>query len=194
MKLKENQIENWKLFKQRWDAYKVLSNYDELQLNIQKALLIQCLGDEALQVYNSFTVNEETTIKDIFTLFDNYIIGSTNDTYERYKFNKRMQTELETFDCFLADLQRQIKSCNYCKDCEPSLLKDRIVLGIKDCQTQKDLLKVRDLTLQKTIDICKASEKATFQNKDMHNEAIINKVKHTRITDVKSVHMKTCKF
>ena len=31
-KLKENPIENWKLFKQRWDAYKVLSNYDDLAL------------------------------------------------------------------------------------------------------------------------------------------------------------------
>ena len=132
LKLKENPIENWQLFKQRWNAYKVLTNYEKLPLEIQKAILIHCLGDEALQIYNSFTIAEDTTINDIFTLFDNYIIGTTNDTYERYKFNKRNQNEGESFDSFLADLQRLIKTCNYCKECEPSLLKDRIVLGIRE--------------------------------------------------------------
>ena len=29
LKLKENSIKNWKLFNQRWDAYKVLSNFNE---------------------------------------------------------------------------------------------------------------------------------------------------------------------
>ena len=66
-------------------------------------------------------------------MFDNYSIGSTNYELKRYTFNTRTQTELETLDCFLADLKRQIKSSNYCKDCEPSLLKIRIVLGVKDC-------------------------------------------------------------
>ena len=29
LELKENSIKNWKLFRQRWDAYKVLSNFNK---------------------------------------------------------------------------------------------------------------------------------------------------------------------
>ena len=105
LKLTENAIQEWHLFKQRWDAYTILSNYNSLELNKKKAILITCLGDDALQIYYSFTIDETTTIVQIFTMFENYIVGSTNDTYERFKFNKRSQSENESFDCFVADLK-----------------------------------------------------------------------------------------
>ena len=134
-------------------VYTIISNFSTHELAKKKAILITCLGDEALQIYNSFTITDATSMEEIFTLFDNHIVGATNDTYERFKFNKRTQSENESFDSFLADLKKLIKTCNYCNDCQPSLLKDRIVLGIRDSSVQKDLLKTADLTLQKTVDI-----------------------------------------
>ena len=181
LKLKDNPVENYQLFKQRWQAYTILSNFTTQSNNIQKALLIHCLGDDALKVYNSFTIADSTTVEEIFGFFDNYIVGATNDTYERFKFNKRSQNEEETFDSFYADLQRLIKTCNYCDTCNDSLLKDRIVLGIRDSQTQKDLLKTSDLNLKKCVDICKASEKATLQNKELKNDVTVNKLKPSNI-------------
>ena len=192
LKLEDNPVQNWQIFKQRWTAYTVLSNFNEQALIKQKAILINCLSDEAMQVYNSFKIEENTTVQNIFKLFENYIIGSTNDTYERFKFNKRSQNEEENFDSFLADLQRLIKTCNYCPECEQSLLKDRIVLGVRDSQTQKELLKINDLSLQKTIDICKASEKATIQNKDMKKEVVVNKIRNSE--KPKADYLKQCKF
>ena len=51
LKLEENPVQNWQIFKQRWTAYTVLSNFDEQALIKQKAILINCLSDEAMQVY-----------------------------------------------------------------------------------------------------------------------------------------------
>jgi hypothetical protein len=85
--------------------------------------------------------------------------------YERFIFNRRDQLEGESFDSFLAALRTLVKTCNFCDNCIDSLLRDRIILGIKDPQAQKNLLKERDLTLANTIQICRAMENARSQGK-----------------------------
>ena len=52
------------------------------------------------------------------------------------------------------------------------MIRDRIVLGIRDSNTQTELLKVRDLTLEKCVDICRAAENATSQIKPLHPVAM----------------------
>ena len=89
----------------------------------------------------------------------------------RYLFNQRSQEEGELFDKFLSDLRSLIKTCDYCDKCNNSILRDRIVLGIRDSDTQTELLKVRKLTLEKCIDICRASENASIKNKVLHPES-----------------------
>ena len=53
-----------------------------------------------------------------------------------------------------------MKTCQYCPNCELSILRDRIILGIRSNELREDLLKVGHLALDKCIDICKASETA----------------------------------
>lgn len=65
--------------------------------------------------------------------------------------------------------------------CGNSILRNMIVFKIKDPPSQpKTLLKERDLTLIKYIDICKAAEKARIQSRALRNETqykeTVNKV------------------
>ena len=71
-------------------------------------------------------------------------------------------------DKFLADLRILMKTCQYCPRCEHSILRDRIILGIRSNDIRQDLLKVRHLALDKCIDICKAS--ATVAS---HSDALV---------------------
>ncbi|GFR94448.1 retrovirus-related Pol polyprotein from [Elysia marginata] len=48
-----------------------------------------------------------------------------------------------------------------------SLLRDRLVTGIRNPETRKKLLERRKLTLQDTIDICRATESIASQIKEM---------------------------
>ena len=80
-------------------------------------------------------------------------MGVVNVTYERYMFNKRVQENGERFDVFLGDIRRMARSCQFA-GVEESMIRDRIVVGIRDDSTRHKLLQIRDLTLQKTIDIC----------------------------------------
>jgi len=87
-----------------------------------------------------------------------------NVTYERYVFNRRVQESGERFDVFLGDVRRLARSCHFTA-VEDSMIRDRIVVGIRDDSkpARHKLLQIRDLTLAKTIDICKASEAAGKQ-------------------------------
>ena len=139
---------------------------------------MQTLGDDGLRVYNGFqfdTPKEDRTAAEIIASFEAFAVGEVNITYERYVFNKRFQQEAETFECFLASIRRLTKTCQYCENCVNSIIRDRIVLGIRDPETQSELLKERALTLQTCVDICKAAENANSQARSLRHESV-NKV------------------
>ena len=163
------------------------------------------MGDQALKIYNgfSFTSTENNrTVAEILEKFDQFAIGEINEIYERYVFNNRNQHEGETFESYLATLRTLIRSCKYCDNYIDSLLRDRIVLGIRDASTQKLLLRERDLTLNKTIDICKATESAVTQEKVYRPETVnkLQSYKDTVSTDkvyertISTDKLKRCKY
>jgi len=71
----------------------------------------------------------------------------------------------ETVDNFVAELKTLAKTCNFCDCLSDSLIRDRIVLGIKNEQTTKKLLRMRDLTLNRCIDVCRSEEVTSMQMK-----------------------------
>lgn len=177
-----NLCTNWKLFKQKWANYAILTNLEKQDVKYQVALLLHTLGDAALQRYNGFSFSTEEdarTTKDIIDKFEQYVVGEINETYERFMFNNRKQQENETFDEFLSAIRVLIKTCSYCKDCIDSLLRDRIILGLKDNQLQELLLRERKLTLEKCIDTCRAAEYAQIKRKEFRPE-IVNKIHHNK--------------
>ncbi|GFO18990.1 Gag-Pol protein [Plakobranchus ocellatus] len=112
--------ESWKLLKQRWDTYAVLSQVSPLQREIQVALFLHCLDDDALKAYNNFSflsAESDRSVSDIIAKFDSFAIGEVNETYERFVFNSHAQRDTETFEGFYRDLRRLVKTCNYCNKC-----------------------------------------------------------------------------
>ena len=68
-----------------------------------------------------------------------------------------------------------MKSCQYCDNCVPSLLHDRIILGIHSHDTREEVLKERKLTLEKCIDVCKPLESASSHS-DSLKPASVNRL------------------
>ena len=199
--LDSNISENWRYFKQKWRNYAVITKLANQTAQYQVALLLHVLGEQALKIYNGFTftsTEENRTVDEILQKFDEFAIGDVNETYERYVFHSRNQNEGETFESFLTALRSLIKTCRYCDNCVDSVLRDRIVLGIRDTQTQQLLLRERGLTLAKTIDICKTAEAAVTQGKAYRAETV-NKVQTTsqkpykRTTPIRT-NVQSCKF
>ena len=75
-----------------------------------------------------------------FKEFDNFAIGETNETYERYVFNSRDQKEDESIDAYVGEPRTLAQSCNFCTCLDDTLICDQIVLGLRDGGTRKHLL------------------------------------------------------
>ena len=117
-------------------------------------MFLHCIGPDALKVHNTFNLPEDdsTKLRDIVQKFEEFIIGETNETHERYKFNQRTQKSAETTDQFVTALKRLSATCNFCDCMRETIIRDRLVTGINSLETRKKLLEQRKLSLQNAID------------------------------------------
>ena len=60
--------------------------------------------------------------------------------HERYVFNGRNQGQDESIDAYIATLRSLAKTCGFCECLADSLLRDRIILGVKNNNLRKHLL------------------------------------------------------
>ena len=192
-----NLAEDWKLFEQHWKNYSKTQKLSEHEEDYQVAVLLNVIGDDAVRIYNGFTFTsseENRTVEEVLTQFRTFAVGTVNVTYERFKLNNRVQEEGELFDSFLTSLKTLMKTCAYCSTCHNSILKDRIVIGIRDKNTQRLLLRERSLDLDKAIDTCHAAEDALKQGQAMKSTASsVNKVKISN-SDATQFPNKPCLF
>ena len=162
--------ENWKLWKEKYNNYFVISRLDRESPEYQLAMFKHAIGDDGLKVIKSFTYSEGENANDwrvVMGKMEKHCIGEVNEIYERYCFNKRDKLPTETVDNFVAELKTLAKTCNFCDCLRDSLIRDRIVLGIKNEQTTKKLLRMRDLTLNRCIDVCRSEEVTSMQMKSL---------------------------
>ena len=75
----------------------------------------------------------------IIEKFDQYTIGELNETFERYNSNSRNQEENESIDTYVTALRTLAETCNFCDCMRDSILRDRVVLGVRDKHTRKRL-------------------------------------------------------
>jgi hypothetical protein len=164
-----NVADDWRRFKERFACYELATDLTEASQEKRAAVFLSCIGSEAYDVYRTLEFTSDDARKKldpILVAFEKFCIGAVNVTYERYVFNRRVQESGERFDVFLGEIRRLARSCEFAA-VEDSLLRDRIVVGIRDDSTRHKLLQIRDLTLAKAIDVCKASEAAGDQLKAM---------------------------
>ena len=145
----QNKAVNWKVYKQQWENYTIVAQLEKQTEEYRVTLLLYSIGSEAVKTYNSFDLNEENRRKlsEIIKEFDKYAIGETNETYERYMFNSRNQKKGESIDTYVGELRTLAQSCNFCTYLHDSLIRDRIVLGIRGADTCKCLLRQTKWTL-----------------------------------------------
>ena len=85
--------------------------------------------------------------------------------YERYRFNNRKQEQGESIGAYVTELRVIAKNCALEEITQDEILRDRLVLGVRDEKVRERLLRINDLTFSKAIDICKAAEQTSQQLK-----------------------------
>ena len=153
---------SYRLWRQRWDDYAMLAGLASKPRNLQMAILRTCLSDEALTVVANMDVPEaQHNVTSMVEYLERYARGQVNEVLERRTFNMCTQQDGETFDDFATRLRDLSRDCGFCDQCRESLIRDRIVVGLRDPATIKRLCAVPMLSLQQATQICRSEEAAT---------------------------------
>ena len=108
--------EEWLAFKQQYRDYSLICKLSQLDKEHQAAIFRTCLGREEMKIYNNlqYSVDEDRDdIALVIKKLEDHIIGEINETYERFKFNKRDQKEDESIHSYVTALRELIRSCGY---------------------------------------------------------------------------------
>lgn len=166
-----NLKENFRKFKQQFDIYITAAGIKAQEEDVKCATLLHVIGPDAIEIFNTFKWNEEgdspgddKKMDKVLGKYEKYCIPKSNVTYERHQFNIRNQNDEESIDSYVTDLKILAKSCEF-GTLMDSLIKDRIVCGVKSDTVRSRLLRETDLSLQKAIDICRAAETSSQQMK-----------------------------
>lgn len=152
LNLDGNIAENWRKFKQSFEIFTIAAELSEKSEAVRIGVFLNAIGPEAVEVFNSFNLSEENKkkYKEVIKAFDDFCKPKKNEVYESYIFHGRQQAPEEPFDSFLMDLKKLVKTCGF-GETEERMVRDRIVFGIADKQTQKRLLETENLNLEKAV-------------------------------------------
>lgn len=170
-----NLEESWKNWKQKFQNFMKASGSDQKPDDVQLAIFLHIVGDDALAVYNTFafTEGESGKLQPALSKFEEYCSPRKNVVFERYNFWRSTQASGESIDTFVTTLRQKVKSCDFGNQTE-SLIRDRIVLGCPDARLQERLLREPDLDLLKALNICRAAESTKAQLQSIQGETSFN--------------------
>ncbi|KAL5517029.1 hypothetical protein EMCRGX_G002494 [Ephydatia muelleri] len=144
--------EEWPKWIRRFERFRQVSGLDTKEEETQVSNLIYCMGDEADDILRSFGLSADDSKKYsvVKGKFESHFVPRRNVIFERAKFNQRRQEDGETVDAFITDLYRLAEYCDY-KVLQGEMIRDRIVVGIRDSQLSEKLQMDPNLTLEKAV-------------------------------------------
>ena len=138
--------------------------------SVRVATFRSVMGKDCLQIFLNLNVGDEITITSSLSALGNYFLPKRNVVYERYVFNSCIQTPEKTVDGYVNRLRKLASSCQFGTLTE-EIISDRLVIGIQDTSIKARLLREKDLSLDKPLDMCKSSEITNKQLKSLQHES-----------------------
>ena len=129
--------------------FRVASGLTDGSAAKQVSTLLYCLGEEADSVLTSVnaTADDRKVYATVLGLFDEYFKVWRNVIFEKARFNPRVQLPGETAEDFIMALYTLAATCNY-GGLEKEMIRDRLVVGIKDSALSETLQTDAKLTLE----------------------------------------------
>lgn len=168
--------QEWERWSRRFERFRLASNLNSSSEANQVNTLVYCMGDEADDVLRGLelTAMQRQQYNAVKTAFDRHFVPRKNVIYERAKFNKRVQQPSEPVDTFITALYALAENCEY-GALHDDLLRDRLVVGLKDSSLSERMQLDKDLTLAKAITMARQSEEIKRQQTDLRGEVIASK-------------------
>ena len=173
----EKRSESWKHFKREWSFYEIATKISKEEDEVRIAALLNVIGREGVDLYETFqwqADEDKTKIENVVR------IPRTNETYESYRFFKRSQNAGETVEAYITALYKLSATCNF-GSLRERLIRDRLVIGVRDEQAREKLLAKENLNLETCIDMLKTLQVTHTRAQEMNTEITTHTVRYKTV-------------
>ncbi|CAB4036167.1 Hypothetical predicted protein [Paramuricea clavata] len=146
----DNLATTWESWKKSWTRYEIATGVQKQEGIVRVSTLLSVIGEDGVKAYDTFTWGEDENQNDVDIVlkkFDEYCSPRTQIIYERYRFNNRNQAPGENIATYLTELRTIARNCAHDSITPDEILRDRLVLGIRDDHVRERLLRLNDLTI-----------------------------------------------
>ena len=142
--------DDWPRWRRRFAQFREASGLSEESDVKQVFTLLYCMGESAEDVLTSTTISEQDRkkYKSVIDQLDGFFKVRKNVIFERARFNRRSQQEGESAEEFITSLYHLVENCEY-GALQEQMIRDRIVVGIRDQALSQRMQIDPDLTLEK---------------------------------------------
>ena len=149
----------WTKWSRRFERFRQASGLKDKDDEAQVNTLIYSMGDEADDILQSSGLTEADSKKydAVLAKFETHFVKRRNVIFERAKFNMRRQEEGEPVDAFITALYGLVEHCGY-GNLHDEMVRDRIVVGIRNAALSEKLQLDPGLTLEKAVTQVRQSE------------------------------------
>ena len=153
------QPDKWPRWIRRFEQFQEASGLKSKESANQVNTLMYCMGDEADDILSSLGLSDDDkkSYNTIKTKLEGHFVKHRNIIYECAKFNQRQQEEDESADSFVTSLHCLAEYCGY-EGLKNEMIRDRIVVGLRDANLSVKLQMVPDLSLEKAVTLARQSE------------------------------------
>lgn len=160
-----NVAARWQTFKSQFAVYQIAKDFAGMAEEVRIANMLLLMGRDCVSIYDQFVFsatveNQKKKLVNVIRMFDNHFEPVKNLIYERVKFNNMKQESSQSIHQFIVAVQMQAANCEYGQPIVNELIRDRIVVGVRDDQLRDYLIDIDDLDLPKCIQ--KAKQYVSF--------------------------------
>ncbi|UYV68487.1 hypothetical protein LAZ67_5004459, partial [Cordylochernes scorpioides] len=177
----------WPKWRKRFERYLVVSGMKKKEEAYKIDLLMYLIGDRADDIFRTFRFEKEeeaTKFDSVLKAFDSHFCVGKNVIYERAKFNSRVQEDREPVDEFITSLYKLADSCEF-ESLHEQLIRDRIVVGVRDKALSERMQLDSELTLEKTVKMVRQQEAVRQQQVDLQRPSTSQMVNQVRFNSRK---------
>ena len=161
--------DDWPKWRRRFEQFRLASGLSEGENERQVSTLLYCMGEDAEDVLASTSISDEErkSYETVLRKLDDFFKVRKNVIFERAQFNRRCQKEDESVEQFITSLYNLVENCAY-GDLKDEMIRDRIVVGIRDTSLAERLQMDAELTLDKAKKTVRQREAIRKQHGILH--------------------------
>ncbi|UYV64962.1 K02A2.6-like, partial [Cordylochernes scorpioides] len=169
---------DWPKWIRRFERFRQASGLINNPENEQVNMLVYCMGDNADDILLSCKIASDQleNYGKVIECFESHFIPRRNIIYERARFNQRCQQEGEKVNEFITTLHSLAEHCNFGM-LHDELIRDRIVVGVRDRALSERMQLDTDLTLVKATLMAKQLESVKEQQSSLYQQDSIDQIK-----------------